>query len=84
MTTQEIADYLEEKGYPMNSINNVSSDKCVIYTGLKGGYLFQALLIQMVHNELGFLNPDNEPITKEYLNIVINAKKAYPSRKGLL
>ena len=84
MTIEEIAEYLEDNNYPMNDINNVSTNTCTIYTGKKGGYLLQASIIQMVRKELAFLNTTNEPITKEYLDIVIKAKKSYPSQKGLL
>ena len=67
MTTQEIADYLEKQGYPMNTINDLSSNGYTLVTGIKGGYLFHAAILAHLYSE--------EEITPELLDRLITQRK---------
>lgn len=65
MTIQEIADYLEENKYPMNNVTNLSTENTVLFTGLKGGYLFHACIINYAFEE----------VNKELLDSIIKSRK---------
>ena len=70
MTTEEIADYLEVNEYPMNSVNDFSTSTTTLYTGFKGGYLYNAYFIQAMYKNLL-----NQEVTKELLDKLIKERK---------
>ena len=70
LTIQEIANYLEDNNYPMNDINDLSTDTMVLLTGLKGGYLFKAHLLSYTHYQF-----HEKDITKEDLDSYILAAR---------
>jgi hypothetical protein len=71
MTPEEIADYLEVNEYPMNSVNDFSTSTMTLITSIKGGYLYNAVFLEIVHKELW-----GTEITKKDLDKAIAFRKS--------
>lgn len=76
MATEEIADYLEENNYPVNPTMQLPTDRGILYTGIKGVYLFEATFIETYCKKLY-----GREVTKEDLDDAIIFRKRQLANK---